>query len=214
MPVFSIQRSVLLCNEFEHDIVGLDLMTEKQEMRVIAGKAKGRRLKAVPGPGTRPITDRAKSALFSILGADVVGMRFLDLFSGTGGVGIEALSRGAAEVIFVERGSAAVRTIRANLAHTQLTEGAQIEKLDVFDYLARPPTPFDYVYVAPPQYQGLWADTLHALDRQPGWIYEDGWVIVQIHPREYEALPLQALEQFDQRTYGSVMLCFYQRMIR
>ena len=66
-------------------------------MRVVAGQAKGRRLKAVPGEGTRPVTDRAKSALFSIIGSDVVGFRFLDLFAGTGQVGIEALSRGAAE---------------------------------------------------------------------------------------------------------------------
>jgi len=180
-------------------------------MRVIAGKAKGRRLKSVPGSGTRPITDRAKSALFSILGADVVGARFLDLFAGTGGVGIEALSRGAAEVVFVERGRAALRTIRGNLTHTGLAEEGQVEQANVFEYLTRPPVPFDYVYVAPPQYQRLWAETLQALDRWPGWLYEDGWVIVQIHPREYEALPLQALIQFDQRTYGSVMLCFYQR---
>jgi 16S rRNA (guanine(966)-N(2))-methyltransferase RsmD len=145
------------------------------------------------------------------LGSDVIGSRFLDLFAGTGGVGIEALSRGAAEVIFVERGGKALRTIRDNLAHTGLAEGGRVERADVFAYLARPPAPSDYVYVAPPQYQGLWADTLHALDRQPGWLYEDGWVIVQIHPREYKDLPLQAWTLFDQRTYGSVMLCFYER---
>lgn len=180
-------------------------------MRVIAGKAKGRRLKSVPGSGTRPITDRAKSALFSILGADVVGCRFLDLFAGTGSVGIEALSRGAAEAVFVEKSRTALRTVRTNLAHTGLTEESRVERADVFEFLARPPTPFDYAYVAPPQYRGLWVDTLRALDRQTGWLYEDGWVIVQIHPREYEELPLKTLVQFDQRTYGSVMLCFYRR---
>jgi 16S rRNA (guanine966-N2)-methyltransferase len=180
-------------------------------MRVIAGQAKGRRLKSVPGHGTRPITDRAKQALFSILGIDVIGSRFLDLFAGTGGVGIEALSRGANEAVFVERGRAALRTLRANLDHTGLAQAAQVERADVFEYLARLPTPFDYVYVAPPQYKGLWADTLRALDQQPGWLHEDGWIIVQIHPREYETLPLQTLAQFDQRTYGSVRLCFYRR---
>jgi 16S rRNA (guanine966-N2)-methyltransferase len=185
---------------------------EKEEMRVIAGKAKGRRLKAVPGSGTRPITDRAKSALFSIIGVDVVGARFLDLFAGTGGVGIEALSRGAAEAIFVERDRAALRTIRGNLVHTGLTEAGWVERADVFDYLDRSPAPFDYVYVAPPQYRELWANTLCALDQKPDWLFEDGWVIVQIHPREHQVLPLEALVQFDQRTYGSVMLCFYQRI--
>ncbi|MCK4452424.1 MAG: RsmD family RNA methyltransferase, partial [Anaerolineae bacterium] len=75
-------------------------------MRVIAGKAKGHRLKSVPGGGTRPITDRAKSALFNIIGNDIIGCRFLDLFAGTGQVGIEALSRGAVGAVFVERAGA------------------------------------------------------------------------------------------------------------
>ena len=178
-------------------------------MRVIAGKAKGRKLKSVPGEGTRPITDRAKSALFSILGHDVIGCRFLDLFAGTGGVGIEALSRGATEAVFVEQSRAALRTILQNLANTGLADGGRVVRADVFAFLTRPPTPFDYVYVAPPQYRGLWASTLRALDRQPDWLREDGWVIVQIDSREFEAIPLQMLAQFDKRTYGGVTLCFY-----
>jgi len=180
-------------------------------MRVITGKAKGRRLKSVPGSGTRPITDRAKSALFDILSYDVVGTRFLDLFAGTGGVGIEALSRGADEVVFVEKSGLAVRTIYENLEHTQLTGGAQVERADVFKYLEGSAVPFDYIYVAPPQYKGLWSDTLRLIDRQPDWLRESGWVIVQIHPKEYEEIVLKALTLFDQRAYGSVMLCFYQR---
>jgi 16S rRNA (guanine966-N2)-methyltransferase len=178
-------------------------------MRVIAGKAKGRKLKSVPGTGTRPITDRAKSALFSILGNDVMGCRFLDLFAGTGQVGIEALSRGAEQAVFVERAGAALRTIRQNLVHTGLEAQAQVVRTDVFDFLARAAEPFDYVYIAPPQYQGLWAETLQALNARPACLAEDGWVIAQIHPKEYEPLALKRLALFDQRTYGSVMLCFY-----
>lgn len=181
-------------------------------MRVISGKAKGRQLRDVPGPGTRPMTDRAKSALFSILGEDVANARFLDLFAGTGQVGIEALSRGAAQAVFVEQGSAALRTIHENLALTGLETGAKVVRADVFQYLAGSPVPFDYIYVAPPQYRKLWAQTLWWLDRQPGWLAEDGWAIVQIHPVEYEPLLLQTLTLFDQRQYGSVQLCFYQRM--
>jgi 16S rRNA (guanine966-N2)-methyltransferase len=180
-------------------------------VRVIAGKAKGRKLKSVPGTGTRPITDRAKSALFSILGNDVMGCRFLDLFAGTGQVGIEALSRGAQQAVFVERASAALRAIRQNLAHTGLEAQARVVRADVFDFLARMAEPFDYVYVAPPQYQGLWAETLQALNARPAWLAEDGWAIAQIHPKEYEPLALEQLALFDQRTYGSVMLCFYAR---
>ncbi len=181
-------------------------------MRVIAGKAKGHRLKSVPGGGTRPITDRAKSALFDIIGNDIIGCRFLDLFAGTGQVGIEALSRGATEAVFVERAGAALRTIRENLAHTRLEARARVVRADVFDFLAtqvEPAEPFDYVYIAPPQYRGLWVRTLRALDASLGWLTDDGWTIAQIHPREYEELALEYLALFDQRTYGSVMLCFY-----
>ncbi len=184
-------------------------------MRVIAGKAKGHRLKSVPGKGTRPITDRAKLALFSIIGADVIGCRFLDLFAGTGQVGIEALSRGAAEAVFVERARPALHVIRENLAHTRLETGARVIRADVFDFLAPPAKPaegFEYVYIAPPQYRGLWVKTLQVLDARPGWLADDGWAIAQIHPREYEDLMLEHLGLFDQRTYGSVMLCFYARI--
>lgn len=180
-------------------------------MRVIAGKAKGRKLQGVPGPGTRPITDRAKSALFSILGADVRGSTILDLFAGTGQVGIEALSRGAEQAIFVEMGQAAIRTIHANLKTTQLKEESRVVRADVFRYLLGTPQLNDYIYIAPPQYRQLWIRTLQMVDMQPEWLADDGWAIVQINPTEYEDVPLQNLVMFDQRTYGGVMLCFYAR---
>ncbi len=186
-------------------------------MRVITGKAKGHRLKSVQGGGTRPITDRAKSALFSIIGNGVVGSRFLDLFAGTGQVGIEALSRGAEEAIFVEKAGRALRTIHDNLAHTKLGADARVERADVFEFLAVAPgveKAWDYVYIAPPQYHELWAKTLNMLDADPDWLADDGWAIAQIHPKEYQDLPLQNLVLFDQRAYGSVMLCFYTRLHR
>ncbi|HEY72051.1 MAG: 16S rRNA (guanine(966)-N(2))-methyltransferase RsmD [Chloroflexi bacterium] len=190
-------------------------------MRVIAGQAKGRRLKSVPGEGTRPITDRAKESLFNIIGNDIVGFRFLDLFAGTGQVGIEALSRGAAETVFVEQARPALLTIRDNLHHTRLEAGARVVHADVFEFLARQAEPYEYVYIAPPQYKGLWVQTLRALDANPGWLAEYAWVIVQIDPQEYEEVAgdkahpedkkhsLEHLELFDQRTYGGVMFCFY-----
>ncbi len=180
-------------------------------MRVITGKAKGRRLQDVPGPGTRPITDRAKSALFSILNEDIADCRFLDLFAGTGQVGIEALSRDAREAVFVEMGEAALRTIRENLKNTGLTAGAKVVSNDVFHFLRGKATPYDYIYIAPPQYRNLWIQAILMVDHNPDWLSEDAWVIVQIHPTEYKALDLKNLELFDQREYGSVMFCFYER---
>ncbi|MGC9398844.1 MAG: 16S rRNA (guanine(966)-N(2))-methyltransferase RsmD [Anaerolineae bacterium] len=178
-------------------------------MRVIAGKAKGRQLQSVPGPGTRPVTARAKTAFFDILQQSIVNAHFLDLFAGTGQVGIEALSRGAARVVFVEKMGIALRTIRANLRRTGLEEHAEIVAGDVFAYLRRAPEPFHYIYIAPPQYRGMWKRTLFLIDRRPGWLTADGWAVAQIHPTEFEELELEHLALFDRRTYGSVMYAFY-----
>jgi len=183
-------------------------------MRVITGAAKGHRLKSVPGDDTRPITDRVKEALFSILGGSIVGTRVLDLFAGTGAVGIEALSRGAADVVFVDKSPVALRTIRANLQHTRLLDRATVLRADAFKYLAGPiAAPFDLVYIAPPQYKGLWVDVLRILDARPAWLGQDldlgGIAVAQIHPREYKGLSLGNLVEYDQRKYGSTLLCFY-----
>jgi 16S rRNA (guanine966-N2)-methyltransferase len=179
-------------------------------MRVIAGTAKGRQLYSVPGPTTRPMTNRAKAALFSILGADIRGSRFLDLFAGTGQVGIEALSRGAEETVFVELGVAALRVIQANLELTKLQDRGTIVRADAFKYLdGHTPQQFDYIFIAPPQYRGWWVQVLRLLDTRADWLREDAWLVVQINPTEYEPVELTNLVMFDQRSYGSVMLCFY-----
>ncbi len=178
-------------------------------MRVIAGEAKGRKLKMVSGSSTRPIGERVKEALFSVLGNRVVDARFLDLYAGTGSVGIEALSRGARWAVFVERQRQAVMTIGDNLALTGLRDRAQVVRGDAFALLRREDLePFDLIYVAPPQYKGLWAKTLLALDETP-LLAPDGLVIVQIHPKEYQEQELRSLELIDQRKYGSTLLCFY-----
>lgn len=179
-------------------------------VRVIAGSAKGRILKSVPGSGTRPITDRVKGALFDILGPSIAGTRVLDLFAGTGSVGIEALSRGAVHVAFVERERRAIRTIKENLDITGLAERARVVQEDVFRFLARQAGQhFDVVYIAPPQYQGLWARTLQVLDGT-SHLAVGGLAIVQIFPKEYAPLDLTRLKLVDQRCYGSTLLCFYQ----
>jgi len=178
-------------------------------MRVVAGEAKGRRLFSVRGRSTRPITDRVKEALFGILAHQVVEARFLDLFAGTGAVGIEALSRGAREATFVERGERALVTLRRNLEVTGLGDRAHVLRRDVFKFIARHQGPaFDIVYVAPPQYKGLWSRTLRALDGSP-LISFGSLVVAQIYPKEYETLDLAELVLSDRRKYGSTLLCFY-----
>ncbi len=179
-------------------------------MRVITGRAKGRKLQMVPGDSTRPITDRAKEALFSILGNRVEGVRVLDLFGGTGAVGIECLSRGAAHVHFLDNNRQAIETIRANLQHCQLDAEAVVERADSFAFLKRyQGEPFDLIYVAPPQYQGLWHQALLLIDERVALLAEDSDVVVQIHPKEEAPVTLHGLQEYDRRRYGSVLLIFY-----
>lgn len=183
-------------------------------MRVIAGTAKGRSLLSVPGDSTRPITDRVKTAVFSILVSQgvVVGTRWLDLFGGTGAVGIEALSRGAAEVVFVERSNQAIRVLGQNLSQTGVSDRSHVVRGDAFDYLRKPAlAPFDLIYVAPPQYQSLWQKALLLIDSRPDLLTAGGQVVVQIHPIEDDPeLSLINLVRYDERQYGSTRLMFYE----
>ncbi len=181
-------------------------------MRVISGKAKGRKLKRVPGDTTRPIMDRAKENLFNLLGGFVVDSRWLDLFGGTGQVGIEALSRGAREVIFTDNARAAIRTIQGNLATTKLSAEGTVLQTDAFRYLEQAAfEPFDVVYVAPPQYMQLWERAMAIVEAKPErFLTPDGVVVVQIDPKEFVELSLENLVMYDQRTYGNTMFCFYE----
>jgi 16S rRNA (guanine(966)-N(2))-methyltransferase RsmD len=179
-------------------------------IRVIGGSAKGRRLKLVPGDTTRPVMDRVKESLFNIIGRDIVDATFLDLFAGTGSVGIEALSRGAKQAVFLDVERKAIQTIQDNIAITKFGNHSIIRKDDAFNYLKQGPTQeFDFIYIAPPQYQGLWQKALQSLDSNPAWIHEDTSIIVQIDPTEAEPIALEHLETVDQRRYGNTLLWFF-----
>jgi 16S rRNA (guanine966-N2)-methyltransferase len=180
-------------------------------MRVISGTAKGRKLKSVPGASTRPITDRVKVALFDLLAGDVADARVLDLFAGTGGVGIEALSRGARHAVFVDLDPNSVRTVRENLAATRLESRGTVVRSDSFRYLERGTRePFDLIYIAPPQYKEMWIRSLEAVDRVPDWLSPDGIVVVQIDPREWREVRLGHIREYDRRKYGNTLLVFYE----
>lgn len=183
-------------------------------MRVISGSARGRKLKSPKSSETRPIMDRVKTALFDILAPEIMGMRVLDLFAGTGAVGIEALSRGAASATFIERSPEAWRLVRENLMLTNLSDRAEVIRADAFAYLQQAATSgrrFDLVYVAPPQYVNMAVQALTQLDAEP-LTEPDGLVIVQIHPQEraeLDVLMLKRLRRYDERRYGSTLLLFY-----
>ncbi len=181
--------------------------------RIISGKARGIHLQDVPGNITRPITDRVKEALFNIIGSDIQGASFLDLFAGTGSVGIEALSRGAVFTRFTDINWQAVNVVKENLHHTRLDPGAEVLRMDAFRLIRQvPDKAFDYIFVAPPQYKELWLQAISALDVNPGWSANDGWIIVQIDPVEYKPQNLAHFQEFDQRRYGSTLLVFYRSL--
>ena len=183
-------------------------------IRVISGSAKGRKLKMVPGDSTRPVMDRVKEAVFNILGSGIQDASLLDLFAGTGSVGIEALSRGAARVVFIDNTRQAITTIQENLQITQLSDRAEVVRSDAFSYLERgTQESFDYIYIAPPQYKGIWKDTIRYFDRTSDKLNPDAILIVQIDPVEVEEVELSTLYCFDQRSYGNTTVMFYEKYL-
>jgi 16S rRNA (guanine966-N2)-methyltransferase len=180
--------------------------------RIISGIARGIRLQDVPGDITRPITDRVKEAVFNIVGSDIIDASFLDLFGGTGSVGIEALSRGAKNCTFIDLHSQAINVIKSNLRVTRLEEHARVHQMDAFHFLeGNPNENYDYIYIAPPQYKQMWIKALELVDQNIQWLSEDGWVVVQIHPVEDAEVTLTSLYEFDRRQYGSTLVLFYER---
>jgi 16S rRNA (guanine(966)-N(2))-methyltransferase RsmD len=179
-------------------------------LSVIGGKVKGFNLLSVPGEGTRPIMSKVKAAIFNIVSPYILGSTWLDLFAGTGSVGIEALSRGAAFARFIDNNKGAIKTINANLDHTGLADQAEVWQKNALSALdGAADRKFDFVFIAPPQFKNIWLKTLQVIDQNPDWLLDDSWIIVQIDKVEYEEQNLDNLKLFDRRTYGSTELIFY-----
>jgi 16S rRNA (guanine(966)-N(2))-methyltransferase RsmD len=190
--------------------------------RVIAGSARGIRLVG-PGSGTRPLGDRAKQTLFAIVEPEIAGARVLDLFAGSGAAGIEALSRGAAGVVFVERSRAACRTIDENLRRAHLADGrATIVCDDVDRFLAARAAPSGAsvervaVVIADPPYldEPARLATLERLGAPDGeWLADGAWVVVS-HDRHHEPPDVLGLLASERRKrFGETMLTFYRRRV-
>jgi 16S rRNA (guanine(966)-N(2))-methyltransferase RsmD len=153
---------------------------------------------------------KVKAALFNIVSPYVLNSTWLDLYAGTGSVGIEALSRGASFTRFIDNQKAAVRTIQQNLAHTGLDDQAEVLQRDVSSVIqSQADRQFDFMFIAPPQYKGLWLTTLQLIDQHPDWLVDDSWVVVQIDKVEYQEHDLDVLQSFDRRSYGNACLIFY-----
>ncbi|MFN8232964.1 MAG: 16S rRNA (guanine(966)-N(2))-methyltransferase RsmD [Actinomycetota bacterium] len=183
-------------------------------MRVIAGTARGVRLGAVP-PGARPVSDRAREGLFSSLGDRVEGAIVLDLFAGTGALGIEALSRGAEHAVFVDRSGRATAAVRDNLERARLAERSTVRRTDALGFLARahhPEGPFDLVFLDPPY--DLVDPELGRICAAlaSGWLAE-GWTVVLTRANR-SSTPVIPVDWAVSRRlrYGDSLLTLFQEV--
>jgi 16S rRNA (guanine966-N2)-methyltransferase len=156
-------------------------MTQPSEpanrLRIIAGQWRGRRLSFPNLPGLRPTPDRVRETLFNWLAPVLPGARCLDLFAGSGALGIEALSRGAGEAVFVERHPLAVRALRVNLERLQ-ARGALVAQDEALNWLRQPGQPFEIVFLDPPFGEGLLDPACAALE-QGGWLAANAWIYLE-----------------------------------
>ncbi len=181
-------------------------------MRVITGTAKGRRLKALKGRETRPTSDRTKESLFNIIGSRIINAKFLDLYAGTGAIGIEAISRGANTALFIEKNPHAVRIIKNNLDLTGLADRAEVLCLDAdraIELLSAKERGFDIIFIDPPYLRGFINKSLSKINNSK--LLAPGGLIVT-ESSKLEVLPKQVgqLIMFRQEKYGDTVLSFYQ----
>ena len=179
-------------------------------MRVITGKARGVQLKTPEGLQTRPTTDRVKEALFSIIQFDVPGMRVLDLFGGTGQLGIEALSRGAKSAVFVDASDKACALIRENLRRCKMEQDAQIVRADYLEYLDRCHETFGIVFLDPPYAEVFLENALKKLSEID--ILQSGGIIVAERPVGKDLLwDFPGFTRSKDYKYGNTLLTLYRK---
>lgn len=181
-------------------------------MRVISGKAKGKKLQAPQGKNTRPITDMIKEALFNVLGKGIINSTFLDLFAGSGSVGIEALSRGALKAVFVDSNLAAIRAINNNLTNCRLADAAEVYRSDVFrliEIFEKKLVRFDYIYVDPPFDQEHLFDKVMVRLGKGTVIDPEGTIIIRTHRKKAIQDTYNVLSRFRQNRYGESVLHYY-----
>ena len=179
-------------------------------MRVITGSARGRRLKELEGMETRPTTDRVKEGLFNVLQFDIEGRRVLDLFAGTGQLGIECLSRGAAEAVFAERRPDALKLIRENLKVTELSDRARVVAGDSMEFLSTTKEKFDIILLDPPYASGLLEEALKLIAKRD--LLNPHGIVTAECPAEHVLPELPTPYRMGRRyRYGKISLGVYRR---
>ncbi len=173
-------------------------------MRIVAGKHRGRVLKEFKGRDIRPTSDRAKEALFNILQFDIAGCCFLDLYSGTGGIGLEAISRGAEKVVFVDNSRESVKLLKENLAY--LKEKAEIYEGDALAYVSAPAGKFDFVFLDPPY--AVDANAVVTAIAKNGLLRDGGRIIYEHSGKSLG--DIDGVRLVDSRTYGIAIFDFYE----
>lgn len=172
-------------------------------MRIIAGEWKGHRIQAPPGRGVRPTTDRIREAWMSALGGAMVDARVLDLFAGSGALGLETLSRGACEAVFVEKSRSALKALRRNIQTLGAGERTRVVGADVFSFLGRPAEPeFELALADPPYGRGYARRLFEQMSRSP--FARELWV--EHHSKE----TMPELPGLRQRTYGDTTLSHWE----
>ena len=178
-------------------------------MRIAGGSKKGFQLKSPKVADVRPTTDMIKEALFNIL-PPVAGKTFLDLFAGTGSVGIEAHSRGASMAVFIERHGELVSSIKDHIRRLDFVENAKVIPMDMkrgITQISRLKIRFDFIFIDPPYLRGLIEDTISRIERADV-INPEAWIVVQHSKREQFAMEYKRYSVEDQRVYGDSMLSF------
>jgi len=184
---------------------------EVKAMRVIAGTAKGRKLVVPKGETTRPTSDSLREALFNILGKEVVGAAFLDLFAGSGAVGVEALSRGANLVTFVEKSWAGFKALQENLKRAGLEGRVEVVFADVLRFLKDPRVhrSYDLIFLDPPYQSFLVGEVLNLLG-QGGWLTPHGIVVVECFHKQLLPPEAGTLKLTREVRHGQTKLVFYK----
>ncbi|HHV28721.1 MAG TPA: 16S rRNA (guanine(966)-N(2))-methyltransferase RsmD [Clostridium sp.] len=187
-------------------------MEEFVILRVIAGTAKGHKLKTIKGLTTRPTSDKVKGSVFNILAVLIPEAKVLDIYAGTGSLGIEALSRGADSAVFVDKSSECSLTIRENLAHTKLESKATVIAGDVFvilNKISKNNKKFDIIFLDPPYGKGLVGETLKSIVEND-IIVPEGIIVAEHDVADMVPEEVGSLKRYRWQKYGDTVISFYR----